>query len=79
MLESLSFSVCKLWQKSQLHINTDFAVTRWMLCIILHISKDEKDHSDIDNRKQVNNFIKTLFYGASEEGMDVTLDLFWTE
>ena len=28
MLEILSFSVCKLWQKRQLQINTDFAVTR---------------------------------------------------
>ena len=27
MSESLSFSVYKLWQKIQLHINTDFAVT----------------------------------------------------
>ena len=27
MLESLSSSVCKLWQKRQLHINTDFALT----------------------------------------------------
>ena len=26
-LETLIFSVCKLWQKIQLHINTDFAVT----------------------------------------------------
>ena len=27
MLESLSFSVCKLWKNRRLHINTDFAVT----------------------------------------------------
>ena len=31
MLESLSFSVCKLWHKRQLQINTDFLVTGWML------------------------------------------------
>ena len=46
MLESLSFSVCKLWQKRQLHINTDFSVTGWMLCVIPHIRKDAKYHSD---------------------------------
>ena len=67
MLEILSFSVCRLWQKRQLHINTDFAVTGWMLCVIPHIRKDAKDHPDSDHRKQVNNVINTLFSGASEE------------
>ena len=79
MLESLSFSVCKLWQKRQLHINTDFTVTGWMLCVIPHIHKDAKDHSDIDHREQVDNVIKTLFSGAYEGEMAVTLDLFLTE
>ena len=50
-----------------------------MLCVIPHIHKDSKDHSDNDHRKQVNNVIKTLFSGASEDEMAVTLDLFWTE
>ena len=76
MLESLSFSVCKLWKKRQLHINTYFAVTGWMLCVINHIHEDAKYHSDSDHRKQVKNVINTLFYGASEEEMAVTLDLF---
>ena len=79
MLEILSFSVCKLWQKRKLQINTDFAVTGYMLCVIPHICKDAKDHSDRNHRKQVNNVINTLFYGASEEEMAVTLDLFCTE
>ena len=61
-LESLSYSVCKLWQKRQLHINTDFEVTGWMLCVIPHIHRDEKYHSDINHRQQVNNVINTLFY-----------------
>ena len=60
-LESLSFSVCKLWHKRQLHINTDFSVTGWMLFVIPHIRKDENDNSDSDHKKQVNNIIKTLF------------------
>ena len=57
MLESLSSLVCSVWQKSQLNINTDFAVTEWMLCVIPHICKDSKDRSDSDYRKQVNNVI----------------------
>ena len=59
---SLSYSVCNLWQKIQIHINTDFTVTGWMLCVIPHIYKDEKYQSDSDNRKQVKNVIKTLFH-----------------
>ena len=79
MLESPSFSVCKLWQKRQLHIKTDFAVTVWMLYVIPHIRKDAKYHSDSDQRKQINNVIKTLFSGASEDEMSVTQYIFWTE
>ena len=47
-----------------------------MLCVIPHIRKDAKDHSESDHWKQVNNVINTLFSGASEEEMNVTLDLF---
>ena len=68
--------MCNLWQKRQLHINTDFAVTGWMLCVIPHIHMDAKDHSDINHRKQVNNVIKRLFSGSSGEEMNVTLDMF---
>ena len=50
-----------------------------MLCVIPHICKDAKYHSDVDHRKQVNNFIKTLFSGASIEEMAVTQDILWTE
>ena len=59
--ESLSFSVCKRWQKRQLHINTDFAVTVLRICVIPHIRKDVKDHLYSDHRKQVNNVINTFF------------------
>ena len=79
MFESLSFSVCKLWQKSKLHINTDFEGTGWMLCVIPNIRKDAKDHLDSDHIKQVNDVINTIFSGAYEGEMAVTLDLFWTE
>ena len=50
-----------------------------MLCVIPHICRDVKYHSDCDHRKQVNNVINALFSGASEEEMAVTLDLFSTE
>ena len=50
-----------------------------MLCVIPYIQKDAKYHSYSDHRKQVNNIIKTLFSGASEEEMSVTQDIFWTE
>ena len=66
-------------KKRKLHVNTDFSVTGWMICVITHIRKDAKYDSDSDHIKQVNNFINTLFSGAYEEEMPVTLDLFWTE
>ena len=50
-----------------------------MLCVIPHIRKDSKDHSDSDQMKQVNNFIKTLFHGVPEDKVAVTQDTFWTE
>ena len=79
MLESLSYSVCKLRHKRQIHINTDFTVTVWMLCLITHIDKYEKYHSHSDHRKQVKNVTKKIFHGVPEDKMDVTKDIFWTE
>ena len=79
MLESLISLVCSLCQKRQLHINTDFVVTGWMLCVIPHIRKKSKDHSDIYHMKQVKNLIKKLLYGLSLEEIAVTQDIFWTE
>ena len=43
-----------------------------MLCVIPNIRKDAKDDLDRDHRKQVNNVIRTLFYGVPEEEMDFT-------
>ena len=71
--------MCNLWQKRKLHINTDFAVTGWMLCVIPRIRIDAKDNSDRNHRKQVNNVRKRLFSESSEEDMNVNLDMFWTE
>ena len=60
MLESLSSLVFSLWKTRKLHINTDFSVTGWILCVIPRIFKDAKYHSDIYNRKQANNLINTF-------------------
>ena len=79
MLVRLSSSVCNIWQKIQIHINTHFSVTGCILCVIPHISNDSKYHSYSDHRKQVKIFIKTLFHGFTEDEMAVTQDIFWTE
>ena len=42
-------------------------------------AKKLKVHLNSDHRKQVNNVIKKIFSGASEEYMYVTQDIFWTE
>ena len=49
-----------------------------MLCVIPHIWKDKKYNSDSDNKKQVNNVIKKLFHGVSEDKMVVTKYTFFT-
>ena len=79
MLVSLSYLLCTSWQKRQIHINANFEVTGWMLCVIPHICKDAKDHSDSNNSKQVNNAIIPLFRGLHEDEMDFIRDIFWTE
>ena len=68
--------MCCLWQKRKLHINTDFLVTGWVLIVIPHIYKDEKDCSDFDPSKQVNSVMKPLFHRLYEDKIAVTLDLF---
>ena len=78
MLERLISLVGSLWQKRQLRFNTYFLVTVLMLCVINHIIKNAKYHSDSDNRKQVNNVIKNI-NGLSEDKITVTQELFWTD
>ena len=38
--ENICFVISNLWNKREEHINTDYAVTGWMLCVIPHISED---------------------------------------
>ena len=79
MSESLSSLVHSLWKKIQIHINTDFSVTRWMLCEITRIRKDTKYQSDSDHSTQVKKLIKTSFYGISKLKTTVTQEIFCTE
>ena len=66
-------------QKRKIHINTNFSVKGWMLCVIPHIRKDEKYYSDSDHKKQVKNVIKTLFHGLNKDEISATQDIYWTE
>ena len=63
----------------QLHISTNFSVTGWMLCVNTHILKDAKYNSGSDNKKQDNNITLKTNYGLSEDKMDFTQYLFWSE
>ena len=38
--ENICFVISILWNKMEAHINTDYAVTGWMLCVIPHIRED---------------------------------------
>ena len=79
MLKILSSYLCSLYKERQLHINTDFVVTGWVLCVIPPILKDLKDHSDSDHRKQVNKVIKKLSHVLSLDKMSVTQGMFWAD
>ena len=35
--ENICFVVSSLWNKRNKHINTDYSVTGWVLCVIPHI------------------------------------------
>ena len=48
-----------------------------MICVIPQIRKYSKYCSYNDHKKQVNIFIKTLFYGVPEDEMAITQDIFW--
>ena len=79
ILERPSFLVCNFWEKRKLHINTDFVVTGWMLHGIPHNRKYARYHSDSNYRKHVNDVIKIMFHGLSEDEMDFKPYFFWTE
>ena len=77
--ENICFVISNLWNKREEHINTDYAVTGWMLCGIPHIRGDVFKNAQNKHRIQVNNVIKTLFAGSTEKELHGDLDTFWIE
>ena len=56
------FVISSLCNESKKHINTDYAVTDWMLCVIPRIREDVFKNAKNKHHIQVNNVIKTLFF-----------------
>ena len=65
--EDICFVISSLWNERGKHINTDYALTGWILCVITHISeyifKNEQNRHHI----QVNTVIKRLFAESTEK------------
>ena len=61
------------------NINTDYAVTDWMFCVIPHIREDVFKNAQNKHHIQVNNVIKTLFAGSTQKELHGTLATFWSE
>ena len=59
--ENICFLISSLWNEREEHINTDYAGTGWMLCVIPHIREDVFKNAHNKHHIQVNNVIKTLF------------------
>ena len=38
--DNVCLVISKLWNEREKHINTDYAVTGWVLCVIPHIRDD---------------------------------------
>ena len=65
--ENICFVISSLCNEREKNINTDYAVTDWMLCVIPHIRKDVFKNAQNKHYIQVNNVIKTLFAGSTEK------------
>ena len=74
--ENICYVISNLWNKREEHINTDYDVTGWMLCVIPHIREDVFKNAQNKHHIQVNNVIKTLFSGSTEKELHGTLDKF---
>ena len=56
--ENICFVISSLWNKREEHINTDYSVTGWMLCVIPHIREDIFKNAQNKHHIQVNNVIQ---------------------
>ena len=77
--ENIFFVISNFWNKREEHINTDYAVTGWMLCVIPNIREDVFKNAQNKHHIQVNNVIKSLFAGSTEKEVHESLDRFWSE
>ena len=71
--------ISKLWNERDKNINSDYAMTGWMLLTTPHIREDVFKNPKVKHYIQVNNVIKTLYAGSSEKEFYETLDTFWSE
>ena len=65
--DNIRFVISNFWNQIGKRINTYYAVTGWMLCVIPHIREDVFKSAQNNNYIQVNNVIKTLFAGSTEK------------
>ena len=77
--DNICFVISILWNGREKHINTDYDVTSWMLCVILHIMEYFFKNAQNNHHIQVNTVIKSLFSGSTEKELHETLDTFWSE
>ena len=68
-----------MWNEREKHTDTDYSVTGWMLCVITHIREDCFKNAQNKHHIQVNNVVKTLFAGSTENDLHETLDMFWSK
>ena len=77
--ESMNDFICYYWGEREIHINTDYDLNGWILCVITHIRKYVIDDSNGNHMNQVRNVIKTLFCGISDDNINFTLHTFWSD
>ena len=71
--------ISKLCIERKKNINTEYAVTAWVLCVITHIRGYVLKNTNINHMNQVNTVIKTFFAGSSEKEFHRTIVTFWSE
>ena len=76
--ENICYVISNLWNKREEHINTDYAMTGWMLCVIPHIREDVFKNAQNKHHIQVNNVIKKNS-GSTEKELHGDLDTLWSE
>ena len=57
------FVILNLWNEREKHINTDYAVTGWMSCLITYIREYVFKNAKNSHHIQVNTVINSLFSG----------------